>query len=62
MSLESVRGANEDRMGRIAKVAFTDMTLLVGPEMAVENVLEQLQQGACTYSSTYPWLLKCYAL
>ena len=51
MSIESIRGANEDRMKRFTKVAFTDMTLLVGPEMAVEKVLEQLQEGVRTECS-----------
>lgn len=48
VTFESFRGANEDRMKRFTKVAFTDMNLLVGPETAVEKVLEQLQQGART--------------
>ncbi len=48
---ESIRGANDDMIKRFNKEAFTDMTPKLGPEACVENVLEQLRQGARTGSN-----------
>lgn len=63
LSFESIRGANQDRMKRFHQVALTDMTLLLGPEMAVEDVLEQLQQGVCVRRFLgFAVESECYAL
>ncbi len=48
---ESIRGANKHMIKHFKKEAFTDMTPKLGPEACVENVLEQLQQGASTGSN-----------
>ena len=45
LSFETFRGCSNDRMKRLHEIAFTDLTPLAGPEMAIQDVLEHLQQG-----------------
>ena len=51
VSFETFRGCSDDRMKRLHEVALTDLTPLAGPEMAILDVLELLQQGVCAQTA-----------